>query len=70
VGTFPAQVRDGVDGVLVPPADVAGLRRALELLGRPGTLERLQAAVPQVDGEAAWAAYVEALLAACDGGPR
>ncbi|GAB7192218.1 hypothetical protein NUM3379_29270 [Kineococcus sp. NUM-3379] len=67
VGSFPEQVRDGVDGLLVPPADVAALVRALERLADPAELERLRAGVRPPDVRAPWQEYLTALEAAVDG---
>ena len=67
VGTFPEQVRDGVDGLLVPPADREALVEALHRLAEPGFTEQLRAAVRPPDLSGPWANYVgglEALAAA------
>jgi glycosyltransferase involved in cell wall biosynthesis len=62
VGTFPAQVRDGVDGLLVPPEDVAALVAALREVAHPGRLAALRGGVPPVDLDGPWRRYVETLL--------
>ena len=67
VGTFPDQVRDGVDGLLVPPSDREALVAALRRLAEPGVVERLRAEVRPPDLSGPWANYVggiEALAAA------
>jgi glycosyltransferase involved in cell wall biosynthesis len=61
VGTFPDEVRDGVDGLLVPPDDVPALTAALARLAAPGMIEKLRAGLPDVDTQAPWAEYVKAL---------
>ena len=61
VGTFAAQVEDGVDGLLVPPDDVDALAGALRRMREPGELDRLRRGVPDVDTHAPWQAYVAAL---------
>lgn len=66
VGTFPERVRDGVDGVLVPPDDVGAVTAALRGLCEPGALERLQAGVEPVDVEGPWRRYVAALTGGGD----
>ena len=63
VGTFPAQVRDGVDGLLVPPSDRAALVAALRRLAEPGAVEALAAQVREPDLTGPWANYVGALEA-------
>ncbi len=67
VGTFPEQVRDDVDGLLVPPSDRVALVSALRHLAEPGVLERFRAEVHPPDLTGPWADYVggiEALAAA------
>jgi glycosyltransferase involved in cell wall biosynthesis len=64
VGTFPAQVRDGVDGLLVPPDDAGALAGALRRLREPGVLDQLRRGVPDIDTHAPWREYVAALTGA------
>lgn len=67
VGTMPEQVRDDVDGLLVPPEDPAALAAAIRRLYSPGVLDRLQAGARDSGargGEDLWAAYVAAFEAA------
>jgi glycosyltransferase involved in cell wall biosynthesis/SAM-dependent methyltransferase len=66
VGTFPAQVRDGVDGVLVEPGDVAALAAGVLRLA-DGGLERLRAGVRPPDLEAPWDRYLGAVEEAAQG---
>ena len=66
VGTFGGQVRDGVDGLLVPPGDKKALVEALQRLAEPGCTDRLRAQVRPPDLSGPWARYVgtiEALAA-------
>ena len=46
VGSFPAQIRNGIDGLLVSPGNEAALALALQQLWQPGVLERLTAGIP------------------------
>jgi glycosyltransferase involved in cell wall biosynthesis len=66
VGTFPDEVHDGVDGLLVPPSDVPALTAALVRLASPGTVQALRAGLPEVDVEAPWVEYVTSLTALAD----
>jgi glycosyltransferase involved in cell wall biosynthesis len=61
VGNFPDTVRDGVDGLLCSPDDVADLARALRALYEPGRLEQLRAGVRAADSGAAWRHYLQTL---------
>ena len=63
VGTFAEQVRDGVDGLLVPPDDVPALVAALRRVCAAGELDRLRAGVPVVDLHGPWQRYVATLVA-------
>ncbi|MBM6400968.1 glycosyltransferase family 4 protein [Phycicoccus sp. MQZ13P-5] len=63
VGTFPVQVRDGVDGLLVPPSDRAALVEALRRLTDPATVRALATAVREPDLTGPWANYVGAIEA-------
>jgi glycosyltransferase involved in cell wall biosynthesis len=66
VGTFPQDVREGVDGLLVPPDDLPALVRAVRELTRPGVLDRLRSGVRLPDLGARWDPYLSAVL---DGTP-
>ncbi len=66
VGTFTGQVRDGVDGLLVPPSDREALVAALRRLAEPGYAAQLRSEVRAPDLSGPWATYVggiEALAA-------
>jgi hypothetical protein len=66
VGTFTGQVRDGVDGLLVPPSDRAALVAALRRLAEPGYAAQLRSEVRAPELSGPWATYVggiEALAA-------
>ncbi|MFW5469410.1 glycosyltransferase [Knoellia sp. CPCC 206435] len=70
VGTFASQVRDGVDGLLVPPGDRDALVEALRRLSDPAYAGRLRSAVRPPDLSGPWAHYVggiEALASAESG---
>ena len=63
VGNLPEQVRDGKDGLLVPPDDPPALAAAIERLYSPGELDRLRAGARETGatgGDGLWAAYVDA----------
>ena len=63
VGTFPGQVRDGVDGLLVPPSDRDALVGALRHLAEPGVVAALAGQVHEPDLTGPWARYVGAIEA-------
>ncbi|KRE43710.1 glycosyltransferase family 4 protein [Knoellia sp. Soil729] len=58
VGTFGGQVRDGVDGLLVPPNDRAALVDALRRLSDRAYAGQLRSAVRPPDLSGPWAHYV------------
>jgi SAM-dependent methyltransferase len=58
---FVERVREGVDGLLCRPDDVADLARALRDLYVPGRLAELRAGIPLVDDAEEWSAYVATL---------
>jgi glycosyltransferase involved in cell wall biosynthesis len=60
-GSFVEDVRDGVDGVLVPPGDVAALADALRRVSDPEELARLRAGVRAPDLDGPWQAYLPAV---------
>ncbi|MGC4087326.1 MAG: glycosyltransferase family 4 protein [Polyangiaceae bacterium] len=62
VGSLPAQVRDGVDGLLCTADDVDDLERALRRFYEPGVAESLRQNVPAVSSDAEWARYLPRLL--------
>ncbi|WP_149259124.1 glycosyltransferase family 4 protein [Actinomadura sp. K4S16] len=61
VGGFTSQIRDGVDGLICRPDDVASLASALRRFYEPGEPERLRSGVRPVDHGPLWAAYLDAL---------
>ncbi len=63
VGTFGDQVRDGIDGLLVPAQDHTALVAALRRLADPAYVARLASGVRAPDLEGPWAHYVQALVA-------
>ncbi|MCW2913619.1 MAG: glycosyl transferase group 1 [Actinomycetia bacterium] len=62
VGSFVGQIRDGEDGLLCEPDDVASLTEALKRFYAPGEPARLRAGVSPVDSEPVWNAYLSTLL--------
>ncbi|HRW00932.1 MAG TPA: glycosyltransferase family 4 protein [Tetrasphaera sp.] len=68
VGSFPQDVRDEVDGLLVPARDQEALVAVLRRLADPDVVAQLRAGVEDPDLTGPWANYVAALetLAALD----
>jgi glycosyltransferase involved in cell wall biosynthesis len=64
VGTIPAHVRDGVDGILTEAGSVDALTSALNRFYAPGMPARLRSAVRPADTQSTWAAYVQAVESA------
>jgi glycosyltransferase involved in cell wall biosynthesis len=62
VGAFGEQIRDGVDGLLVPPGDVDALTESLRRLRRPGELTTLRGGIRPVDLDGPWQEYLHALI--------
>ncbi len=62
-GTFPHDVRDGVDGLLAEPGSVGSLVDALWQLLEPDRLDHLRAKVRAPDLRTPWRAYVDAVTA-------
>jgi glycosyltransferase involved in cell wall biosynthesis len=63
VGSFPAQIRDGVDGLLVDPSSPGQLAAALDSLYDDGRLRAMRRAVVPPDEEQEWQDYLGHLLA-------
>jgi glycosyltransferase involved in cell wall biosynthesis len=66
-GTLGDAVRDGVDGILCEPDDVAGLAAALRRFYEPGMPQRLRAGVRPVDPGPAWTDYLAVFESAVTG---
>lgn len=60
-GSLGSQVRDGIDGLLCEPNNVASLAAAIRRLCQPGMADRLRAGIPQLSTDEDWQLYVEAL---------
>jgi glycosyltransferase involved in cell wall biosynthesis len=69
-GALAEPVRDGVDGLTCAPGDTDDLARVLTQISDPEVARRLRAAVPAVEPEHRWAAYLRALLAPAAGRGR
>jgi glycosyltransferase involved in cell wall biosynthesis len=71
-GAIADAVVDGVNGLLCEPGDAEDLRRAIDALYEPGTLERLRAGIRPPDSDRAWDDYLAVVSAAvqCGGSQR
>ena len=64
VGTFPGEVREGVNGMLAEPGSVDSLVAALRRLTEPGVVTGLASGVRAPDLSSPWTVYVAALVGA------
>lgn len=62
-GSIGAQVRDGVDGLLCKPNDIAALAGAIRRFYEPDVAERLRQGIPKVTTDADWQHYVDTVVA-------
>ncbi|OEI68690.1 glycosyltransferase family 4 protein [Curtobacterium sp. ER1/6] len=62
-GTLPLDVRDGVDGLVVPADDVPALTDALRRLVEPGALARLRDGVDAAGADRRWREYTDTVAA-------
>ena len=69
VGSFPQDVADGVDGLLVPPGDLTALTAALDRLSDPAAVRQLLAGVARPDLDAPWVGYLAAIEELATRGP-
>jgi glycosyltransferase involved in cell wall biosynthesis len=60
-GAIADAVIDGVNGLLCEPGDAGDLKRAIDSLYEPGTLERLRQGIRPADVGQAWADYLTAV---------
>lgn len=63
VADFSEQVRDGVDGLLVPPGDIERLATAIDSLYAEGGAVTLRRSVARPDADAEWSEYLVSLEA-------
>lgn len=63
VGSLPAQVHDGVDGLLCDPGDPGSLTKAIKRFYEPGVAKKLRQGIPEIPVDRDWQRYVEAVIA-------
>lgn len=61
VGDFGRQIRDGIDGLIVQPADPHELATALDAVVRDGRLDAMRREVRPPDADAEWRTYLDAI---------
>ncbi len=61
VGSMPQQIRDGVDGLLCDPDDIAGLAASIKHFYEPGVAASLRSRIPRSTSETDWQHYVDVI---------
>jgi len=64
VGSMPKQIRDGIDGLLCEPNDVASLSDAIKHFYAVGVADSLTANIPHISAQQDWQNYIETITSA------